>query len=647
MVDQVSQALGGLAQTIGTGLRGIASQRIAGAELGLRTAESGLRTTQAQLTIGSMRRKEFEEKQKAQHLSSPININMLVGRADEIALPDIITDVVPRWERIFDARLDSESGQFIKADGTPVTNRELRQKSGPVVAEFLASVDIGTEFEKNDVRLGIGIEQAETRGDTGLAQELQSKRVTNQQKIDAHADNPIPRWQKQLDALTTASVRFGNVADISGVNARIKTLQNEISDERERQRDIEIAGLRAGTTGGAKPFTLSPGQKRFDAEGNLVTEVDPKDEFEKPFTLRPGEKRFGAEGKEIAAIDPEAEDAKDFTLSPGQKRFGPSGTEIAAVTKPEDTKPLSPIGKLMFDRDKTSIGDDDRAKINEKIENEMNKGSGLTGTAKEIFDITGEKPTTVKQIRDFKRDTAVLTKDERNTKLRKEALPKIQAIPPNEAYERGWKMNDDGTVFTELDTGAPVRLPSFEKVMGKRGMTKAVLAAGEHADDAKEVQALMADPDVARALNSANNAGMWDLAKGAWSNKMRGWLQKKGLATNSKVTETVIRIGRLASRSRKEFLGTAVTANELRTVQSWLPSIGDSFDLMLRKIGVAADESDEIFTRFLDVFKNQANMSPFYNAFGIDRFQQKGSGEGANVQESQEIIDLKAKFGLE
>ena len=201
-------------------------------------------------------------------------------------------------------------------------------------------------------------------------------------------------------------------------------------------------------------------------------------------------------------------------------------------------------------------------------------------------------------------------------------------------------MNDDGTPFVELGTNAAVKLPTFDKVLGKRGMTRAVLETGEHLDDAKEVAALLKDPEVAKALNEANSDGMWDIAKGTWSNKIRGWLQTRGFARNNKVTETIIRMGRMASVDRKKFLGTAVTARELRSVRSWLPDIGDSFPLMVAKVNVAVKEGTQAFNRFLDTYKNQANMSPFYKAFGINRF-----GENESTDADTEAAELIRRFG--
>jgi len=225
------------------------------------------------------------------------------------------------------------------------------------------------------------------------------------------------------------------------------------------------------------------------------------------------------------------------------------------------------------------------------------------------------------------------TKEERSTTQRIAALPKIKELDPNDAYGRGWKMNDDGTVFTQLDTGAPVRLPDFDQKMGKRGMIRAVLEAGEQLDDAGKVWDLLQAPEVASTLRAAADAGFWDLAYGTWSNKIGEWLQRKGIAKNSKTTEAIIRMGRLASVDRKLFLGTAVSVSELKSIQTWIPAPGDSYDLMVSKIKVAVAEGKEVFNRFLDTYKDTANMSPFYKAFGISRFESGGDLKNLSNEE--------------
>ena len=263
MVDQVSQALGGLARTIQTGLGGIAGQRIANAEFDLKTAQVGLQSKKDSFIIGKMRAEERERALLEQHLNSPKKISSMFAGADPIATPDIVNNIVPAYERVLGARADFDQGVFIKEDGSPITERDYNLNIGPLMAEYVAASDPVVELNKNDVRLGLQMEQAIEAGDTGKAQELRDKRVENQRRIDDHTANPLTLWQKQLSALTSASALFQNIADISGVNAKIKTLQSQISGERSRQTQLEIAGIRAG----AKTGTISP-------ESRLINEIN-------------------------------------------------------------------------------------------------------------------------------------------------------------------------------------------------------------------------------------------------------------------------------------------------------------------------------------------------------------------------------------
>lgn len=61
----------------------------------------------------------------------------------------------------------------------------------------------------------------------------------------------------------------------------------------------KVAALQKGETGGA--FTLSPGSKRFDANGRVVAEVPPNEGGSAGFTLSPGQVRYGPDGQPIAS----------------------------------------------------------------------------------------------------------------------------------------------------------------------------------------------------------------------------------------------------------------------------------------------------------------------------------------------------------
>jgi len=306
---------------------------------------------------------------------------------------------------------------------------------------------------------------------------------------------------------------------------------------------------------------------------------------------------------------------------------------IKIAKESKDVKPtaISSLSKLYNERDLAPEGSERRKGLDKKIELTINKDDskvppGITAQYNYIYGSPPPKGDAgVAALSKLKKDLSPLTEKETGLELRKKALPVISKIDPNEAYGRGWKMNDDGSVFTEIDTGAPVKLPTFEKVMGKRGMTMAVIGVGDFYQDAKDIQTSLKDPEVAKVLGAANKAGYWDVAKGTWKNSINGWLLKNGYGFNTKTTQTVIKMGKLASQQRKEFLGTATSVAELGTVRSWMPEIGDNYELMTAKINFAASEGKEDLMNFLESYKDIANMSPFYDRFGIDRFNAKAS----------------------
>lgn len=280
---------------------------------------------------------------------------------------------------------------------------------------------------------------------------------------------------------------------------------------------------------------------------------------------------------------------------------------------------------------------DEAKKVSHEIQRliEYRDSPGLSMTDREAVQRMIDNRTAAK-------DPTGRTAAERKTEGLKAALPRIQSIAdedPNRAYGMGYRMNDDGSVYTDIVSGAPEKLRPADKVLGKRGQVKAIMAAGEQANDAKQVISAISDPEVMTGLRAAENAGMWDTASGAWSNKVRGWLQRNGYAMKGKTAQAIIRMQRYASAERKKFLGTAVTRSELKTIRGWMPSDGDTFDLMVEKMNIASSESDEVFKRFLDVYKNQADMSSFYDAFGIKRFN--------GAADTKAVDDIKSKYGLQ
>jgi hypothetical protein len=213
----------------------------------------------------------------------------------------------------------------------------------------------------------------------------------------------------------------------------------------------------------------------------------------------------------------------------------------------------------------------------------------------------------------------------RNQQFSKEQLramlPTIQQMSPTEAFREGFRMKDNGQLWTDAD-GLPVELPSFDKKMGKRTNVKELLEIGEMRDDLVQAESLLRNPELA-----AQAAQLWDNeVRGMAENEFSKWLQNRGVGAFSPLGELMIRIQRVASDERKRMMGTAVTKIELESALAWLPDAGDGWPEITQKIKVAASEADERLYRWLDSFKHVANMSPFYDAFGLDRFNRERVG---------------------
>ena len=208
----------------------------------------------------------------------------------------------------------------------------------------------------------------------------------------------------------------------------------------------------------------------------------------------------------------------------------------------------------------------------------------------------------------------------------------LQNLSPSELYmEHGFRVNDNGSLYLNPTTGQPTVLPRADKVLGKRGNMKAIMTLGEAWDDAKELTALLDLPEVKADLQSAKEAGLWDRVKGTFKNRATLWMQENGIASDSKTAEAISRVQYMASEKRKSYMGTAVTETEMKSATAWMPRAGDSFETMKTKTNLMAYEAEETFTRWLDVFKNNAQMGPYYDAFGIDRFGGKPTEDDWNV----------------
>ena len=263
-------------------------------------------------------------------------------------------------------------------------------------------------------------------------------------------------------------------------------------------------------------------------------------------------------------------------------------------------------------------------------------------------DAVNKRMTDVRTVEATKVKTArgPSTLEERKEARLVKATSKIQDLAkkdPNAAYKRGWQMNDDGTVVLDMVTGGPQKLKSFTEVMGKRGMVLTVKKLGEQWDDAQEISGLLQDPGVMQNLQSAQqNPNLWDRVKGKWGNQIRTWMAKKGIGKNTKTYKVIAKLGEYASVERNRMLGTAVTDTELETTKSWMINPGDSLEQILTKVGIANEEGEQEFRRFLDLYKNEANMTPFYEAFGMKRFGGQGGSSLSEMSDKELLKQLGA-----
>ena len=200
------------------------------------------------------------------------------------------------------------------------------------------------------------------------------------------------------------------------------------------------------------------------------------------------------------------------------------------------------------------------------------------------------------------------------------AISKLEDLPPMKAYSQGWRMEDDGRLYIDAATGAPEKLKPFTNTLGKRANMKIIKQVGEHVDDSLEVYIGLQDATVQDDLKQAQADGMWDKVEGRWSNAVKAWMMRNGISGNSKTFKTIMHMQRMASEQRKTMLGTAVTATELQSILAWMPNAGDSYETMTGKITLAAEEGYEEWKRWLDINKDTSNMAPFYNAWGLNRF---------------------------
>lgn len=428
------------------------------------------------------------------------------------------------------------------------------------------------------------------------------------------------QFQNQLRQLGQEDRRIGIAEERLSLEKEMRQSQKEAqalsmafqygqtAEQQQKILDQYLPGSKIKMVGQNVTYTAPDGSTYIGPQGPL-SELAAAIAQNPEWSVRP-ETAAWAAARGISTTPPP--ESKGFTLSPGEVRFGPGGKVIAKVDKPkEDDKNLTEMQLMQ------------RAVRGDK-------------EAQEILDRMQERKIGLKQAATFKE----LEESKEKAEIRKNVpiLEEMASKNPMSVYREKYRMNDDGTLYKSFDTGLPEKLPDFDKKLGKRGMVTAILQAGEHWDDAKELKTLLDAPSVAKDLRAAEQEDLWDRVKGRWSNRINQWMAKNGISKNSKTATAIRRMQKMASDERKRFLGSAVTATELESVLAWMPDAGDSYDAMINKINLIAVEGQQTFKRFLDVYKNEADMSPFYDAFGIDRFETK-TEEVADVEVIQELTD--------
>ncbi len=357
------------------------------------------------------------------------------------------------------------------------------------------------------------------------------------------------------------------------------------------------------------------------------------------------EDRQGAENFYRTVLRPEYTDSWQDKHMEG-KGLAELGLMANTLAANEQSKYLGGGGVFKMPVDPTILTtrarvDDNKAARLHKV---TNKGGSLTGDIKEYYDLTGKMPTSwddIKQMKTASRPDPQPTLSERENVRLRAAVDKLSVQAqkdPNKFFENNnFRMNNDGSLYLDPVTAAPIRLDSFYKGTGKRGNIKAMMALGEQWDDAKELSGLLELPDVQQNLKQADDAGIWDRARGKWGNTVNKWMQNSGIAKNSNTATAIARIQRMASDERKRFMGTAVTDSEITSALAWMPNAGDSFDTMVNKTNLMGQEAEQAFRRWISTFEKDVDMSPFYKAFGIKRFAE----DETNINPKATIISPK------
>jgi hypothetical protein len=226
-----------------------------------------------------------------------------------------------------------------------------------------------------------------------------------------------------------------------------------------------------------------------------------------------------------------------------------------------------------------------------------------------------------------------------------------KSIDANEIYRQGFQVNDDGTLFLDKSkrdvAGNPIvkPLPDFTDKLGKRGGPTALRAAWKQWNDADELQRMLTSSEldvngktVAQNLGASKNSGLWDRTKGTLENRISAWSTRVGLSENSKTVTVLRRMQMMASETRRQMLGSAVTNTELQTTLGWLLNPNDSYQAMMNKVNIVAKEGREDLLQFVNSYRNTANMTDWYSDLRSNRID--AVREFETLQPNESIGDM-------
>lgn len=119
------------------------------------------------------------------------------------------------------------------------------------------------------------------------------------------------------------------------VSERQDSLANQIQIAQLQQKQREFAYRQAQDAQdlATKGFSLSPGETRFDIEGNPIATLPPRTSTS-DFTLSQGQKRYDSEGNLIASLPPKPDKSNEFNADKVREKIATQFAAYKDITNP-------------------------------------------------------------------------------------------------------------------------------------------------------------------------------------------------------------------------------------------------------------------------------------------------------------------------